>query len=86
MAESGLPGYESNTWYGLVGPAALSKDVVSKVNLAVASVLKTPDTRERYVALGAEPVTNTPEQFAAYLKKDMQDWAKVVTLSGAKLD
>ena len=86
VAESGLPGYESTTWYGFVGPAALSKEVVARVNSVVSAVLKTPDTRDRYIALGAEPTTNTPEQFAAYLKKDIQDWAKVVKVSGARLD
>jgi tripartite-type tricarboxylate transporter receptor subunit TctC len=86
VAESGLPGYESTSWYGFLGPAALSKDVVARVNSAVATALKSPDVRERYAALGAEPMTNTPEQYAAYLKKDMQDWAKVVKISGAKLD
>lgn len=86
VAESGLPGYESNTWYGVVGPAAVPKDVVSKVNTSVAAALKHPDVRERYVALGAEPLTSTPEQYAAFLRKDMQDWAKVVKISGAKLD
>ncbi|HTE14777.1 MAG TPA: tripartite tricarboxylate transporter substrate binding protein [Burkholderiales bacterium] len=86
VAESGLPGYESTTWYGFVGPAALSKDVVTRVNTAVLTALKNPDVRERYLALGAEPVTNTPEQFAAFMRKDMQDWAKVVKVSGARLD
>jgi tripartite-type tricarboxylate transporter receptor subunit TctC len=86
VAESGLPGYESTSWYGFLGPAALSKDVVARVNGAVVTALKSPDVRERYAALGAEPITNTPEQYAAYLKKDMQDWAKVVKVSGAKLD
>ena len=86
IEESGLPGYESTTWYGLLGPAALPKDVIARVNGAVASALKAPDMRERYLALAAEVVTNTPEQFAAFLRKDMQDWAKVVKASGAKLD
>ena len=86
IAESGLPGYESATWYGFLGPAAISKDVVARVNSVAGKVLKNQDTRERFVALGAEPVTNTPEQFATFLKKDMQDWAKVVKISGARLD
>jgi tripartite-type tricarboxylate transporter receptor subunit TctC len=86
VAESGLPGYESTTWYGFVGPAALSKDVIARVNSAVATALKNPDARERYIALGAEPLTNTPEQYAAFIRKDMQEWAKVVKVSGAKLD
>lgn len=86
VAESGLPGYESTTWYGLLGPAGLPKDVIARLNSAMASAIKTPDVRERYLALAADPITNTPEQFAAFLRKDMQDWAKVVKLSGAKLD
>jgi len=86
VAESGLPGFESNTWYGFLGPAALPREVVSKIGTAAASALKNAEVRERYVALGATPVTNTPEQFAAFLRKDMQDWARVVKLSGARLD
>ena len=86
VAESGLPGYESTTWYGFLGPAALSKDIVARVNSVALTTLKTADTRERYVALGAEPLTSTPEQFAAFLKKDLLEWAKVVKVSGAKLD
>jgi tripartite-type tricarboxylate transporter receptor subunit TctC len=86
IAESGLPGYESTTWYGLLGPAALPKDIIARVHGAAASALKNPEVRERYLALGAEPVTDTPQQFAAFIKKDMQDWAKVVKISGAKLD
>ena len=49
-------------------------------------MIKQPEPRERYLALAAEPFTNTPTEFAAFLKKDMQDWAKVVKISGAKLD
>ena len=86
VAESGLPGYESVTWYGFVGQAALSKDTVARINSFAATALKNPDTKERFLALGAEPLSTTPEQFAAYLRKDMQDWAKVVKASGAKLD
>ena len=86
VSESGLPGYESTTWYGFLGQAALPKDIVARVNSAATAALKTADARERYLALGAEPATNTPEQFAAFIRKDMQDWAKVVKVSGAKLD
>ena len=58
IAESGLPGYESATWYGFLGPAAISKDVVARVNSVAGTALKNQDTRERFVALGAEPVTS----------------------------
>lgn len=86
VVESGLAGYESNTWYGFIGPAGLPREVVAKVNQSAAVALKHADVRERYTALGAEAVANTPEQYAAYLKKDFADWAKVVKISGAKLD
>ena len=86
VAESGLPGYESTTWYGFVGQAALPKDIIARVNSVATTALKNPDTRERYIALGAEPFTNTPEQYAAFIRKDIQDWAKVVKVSGARLD
>ncbi len=64
---------------------SLPKDIIARVN-SVAAALKTADTRERYIALGAEPFTNTPEQYAAFIRKDIQDWAKVVKVSGARLD
>ena len=86
VAESGLPGYESTTWYGMLGPAAMPKEVIARVNSAMSSVIKTPEVRERYLALAADPATNTPEQFSAFLRKDMQEWARVVKISGAKLD
>ena len=86
VAESGLPGYESTTWYGFLAQAAAPKDAIARVNNAVASAVKHQETRERFAALAAETVTNTPEQFAAFLRQDIQDWAKVVKVSGAKLD
>lgn len=86
VAESGMPGYESTTWYGFLGPAGLPKEVVARLNNAIAAAAGTKDMRERYVGLGAEPETSTPEQFAAYLKNDIGNWAKVVKASGAKAE
>ena len=86
VAESGLPGYESTTWYGFLAQAAVSREIVARVNSAAAAANKHNETRERFAALAAEPATSTPEQFAAFLRQDMQDWAKVVKASGAKLD
>ena len=86
VAESGLPGYESTTWYGFLAQVAVSREIVARVNSAAAAAIKHNETRERFAALAAEPATNTPEQFAAFLRQDMQDWAKVVKASGAKLD
>jgi tripartite-type tricarboxylate transporter receptor subunit TctC len=86
VAEAGVPGYDISTWYGLWGPKGLSKEVTDKLANEVARILKLPDVKERYAALGAEPVGNTPEEFAAYCKSELLKWAKVVKDSGAKAD
>ena len=86
VAESGMPGYESTTWYGFLGPAGLPKDIMVKLNGAIVAAVGMKEMRERYVGLGAEPETSTPEEFAAYLKKDIGSWAKVVKAAGAKAE
>ncbi len=86
VAESGMPGYESTTWYGFLGPAGLPKEIVARLNSAIIAAVGAKETRERYVALGSEPETSSPEQFAAYLRNDIASWAKVVKASGAKAE
>ena len=78
VAESGMPGYESTTWYGFLGPAGLPREVVTKLNAAIVSAVAGKDLRERYIALGAEPETSTPEAFATLIRNDIPAWAKVV--------
>ena len=86
IAEAGLPGYESYTWFGLFGPKGLPADVVSKVNAAVKDALETPAVRERLVQLGNTPRWETPEQFRATVKADRAKWAAVVKQVGATID
>ena len=86
VAEAGVPGYDISTWYGLWGPKGLPKEVADKLANEVSRILKLPDVKERYAALGAEPVGNSPEEFAAYCKSELLKWAKVVKDSGAKAD
>ena len=86
VAESGMPGYESTTWYGFLGPAGMPRDVVNKLNAAIVSAVATKDLRDRYIALGAEPETSTPEAFAAHIRNDIPAWAKVVKAAGAKAE
>ncbi len=86
IAEAGLPGYESYTWFGLFGPKGLSADVVNKVNAAVKEALETPAVRERLVQLGNTPRWETPEQFRATVKADRAKWAAVVKQVGATID
>lgn len=86
IAEAGLPGYEISTWHGLFAPGATPRDIVNRLSSEAAKALQSKDIHEKYLALGADPVSSTPEQFAAYLKSDIAKWAKVIKDSGAKLD
>ena len=86
VAESGMPGYESTTWYGFLGPAGLPREVVTKLNAAIVSAVAGKDLRERYIALGAEPETSTPEAFATLIRNDIPAWAKDVKAAQAKAE
>ena len=86
IAESGLPGFDIATWYGVWAPAKTPKEIVSKVSSEIANALKRPDLKERLAGLGAEGVGSTPAEFAAYCESEFKRWAKVVKDSGAKLD
>lgn len=86
VAESGVPGYEAGSWYGIIAPAGVPRVIVSRLNREITSVLATADFREQLMNAGADPMPNTPEQFAAYLKSEIAKWAKVIKLSGAKAE
>lgn len=86
MSEAGLPGFETATWYGLLAPAATPPEIVAKLNQAVNTAVKNPETNKRLAQLGADPVTESPQYFANYLKTEIDRWAKVVKASGAKAE
>ncbi len=86
VAESGMPGYESTTWYGFLGPAGLPREIVGKLNAIIVAAVATKNLRERYIALGAEPETSTPEAFAARIRADIPAWAGVVKAAGARAE
>ena len=86
IAESGYPGFDAGSWFGLVGPAGLPHEIALKVQGEVARILKDPAMREKFVQQGADPVGSTPEEFGQYMRDETAKWAKVVKASGAKAD
>jgi tripartite-type tricarboxylate transporter receptor subunit TctC len=86
VAETGLPGYEVNSWYGVFAPPALPKELVTKINADVVAILGAADLKDRLAALGAEPQPMTPDEFGRFVRDDIAKWAKVVKESGAKVD
>ena len=86
MAEAGLPGFDISTWYGLFAPTGTPPAIVAKWNVDVTRILNMPDVRARFVADGAEPAPNSPEQFAQFIAAELTKYARIVKVSGAKVD
>jgi tripartite-type tricarboxylate transporter receptor subunit TctC len=84
IAESGLAGYSVTAWFGLLAPAATPADIVARISAEVHRGFATSQMKERFSAMGADPVGNTPEQFTAFLKTEMAKWAKVVKAAGIR--
>jgi tripartite-type tricarboxylate transporter receptor subunit TctC len=85
MAESGFPGFEAVPWFGLLAPAGTPKDVVDKLHAETVKTLALPEVRKKFDELGLDPVGNTPAEFAAVIKKETPEWAKVIKDAGIKL-
>ena len=86
IAESGVPGYESSAWYGVVVPARTPRAIVAKLNTEIVRILREPDVVERMSALGVDLVSSTPDGFAAFIKSEIIKWGRIVKASGAKVD
>jgi tripartite-type tricarboxylate transporter receptor subunit TctC len=84
IAEAGLPGFESVQWYGLLAPAQTPKEIVTRLHAEMTRILQQPDIKERFAGDGADPVGNTPEQFARYIQTELVKWAKVAREAGIK--
>ena len=79
-----VPGYASDTWYGILAPAGTPKDVVAKLHASAVRALNSPALKERFRTLGAETVGNSPEEFRSMLLKEQQTWARVMKDAGVK--
>ena len=86
IAESGLPGYESSAWYGVVAPARVSQDIIQKLNRELNSLLKSPEFREGMMARGAIPMGGSSAEFAAFIRQEVDKYAALVKESGIKAE
>ena len=86
VAESGLPQYEYLSWMGLAAPAGTPRDIVTQLNAVVVKILKTPEARDWFVEQGGEPVGDTPEEFAAFIKYEYARWGPIIREAGIRAD
>jgi tripartite-type tricarboxylate transporter receptor subunit TctC len=83
VAES-VPGFEASTWWGVLGPAGLPKDIVEKLNAAIVRIVAAPEVKERLIALGADPISTTPEEFMNLIRAELPKYGKIVHVAGMK--
>jgi len=86
FAEAGLKDFEIDNFTGLVGPAGMPADAIAKVHAAAVKALATPVVKERFASLGVQPVGNTPEQWGAEIRADLERWSKVIKAAGIKVE
>jgi tripartite-type tricarboxylate transporter receptor subunit TctC len=86
VAESGFPGFDLSVWYGLLAPTGTPPEIIARLSAETAKVMASPELKERFAALGMEPLTSTPAQFASHIRSETTKWAKVVRDSGAKAE
>ena len=86
LNESGFPGFESSTYYGLLAPAGTPRPIINRLHAELVKVIKSPESLERLAGVGAMAVANTPEQFAEANRLDVEKWAKVVKEHGIKAE
>ena|SRR5215471_17115429 len=84
IAEAGVSGYEAVQWYGVLGPRGMQRDIVNRLNREIAAALNGQDVRERLASEAAEPVGNSPEEFHAFIGREIARWAPVIKASGAR--
>jgi tripartite-type tricarboxylate transporter receptor subunit TctC len=79
MSESGVPGYDATSWYGILGPAKLPSEIVSSLNKVLRKIMTQPEMKQKLATLGVEPVTGSPDEFKAYVTTEIAKWGTVVS-------
>ena len=86
MTEQGLPAVEAVNWYGMLVPAKTPREIIARLNEGIVKSLNEKELREKLIARGADPLSSTADQFTAFLRNDMQRWAKIAKTSGIKVE
>jgi tripartite-type tricarboxylate transporter receptor subunit TctC len=86
IAESGVPGYEGASWYGLVAPAGTAREIISRLHAESARTLQQNETKERLLAAGFDVLSSTPDEYAAFTRREVDKWAKVVKDTAARVE
>ena len=86
VAESGVPGYEVTGWYMMLAPAGVPREIIARLNSEIVKAVHSPAVKERFAALGTEPMGNSPEACGEFLRTEIAKWTKVVRSAGAKAD
>ena len=86
VAEAGLPDFEVTTWYGILAPAGTPRGIINRLNAELVKVMHAPELKEKLAASGTEPLTSTPDEFAAYIRKEIAKWGDVIRKAGVKAD
>ena len=86
ISDAGGPGFEAVNWFGMLAPAKTPRAIITRASDALVKAVRSPEIQSQFIALGADPVGSSPAEFAAYIRRDSEKYAKVVRLSGAKLD
>jgi len=85
-AESGIPEFEVDTWYGVLAPTGVPREIVARLSTELTKIMQSPDMRERLAGMGIEPLTSTPGEFGDFIKAEAAKWAKVVKAAGARAE
>jgi len=86
VAEAGLAGFESGTWFGLFAPASTPREIVTRLNTAIARIGQMPEVRVALSIQGAEHAGGSPEEVVAFVRSEVAKWGKVVTASGTRVE
>jgi tripartite-type tricarboxylate transporter receptor subunit TctC len=84
VAEAGVPGYDATIWLGVMAPKGTPREIVDRLNAEIVKIIDKPAIKEAWAKQGAVPITMTPDAFGAFLKGDIEKWAKVIDKAGLK--